>query len=102
MASDNEVDAKVVLGVDDQTEAPLATAVTQQPRGGKVPVTDGVTDKPTSIFAHDFLTSDLTRSELIEALEMLPLRRAGSTAVVVIDHGVARYLVGALRCGCRS
>jgi hypothetical protein len=52
---------------------------------------DGHTD---TTYANDVLSADMTRPELVEALEQLPL--PSSTCLLVIDRGVARYLVDAL------
>ena len=54
---------------------------------------DGHTD---TTYANDVLSADMTRRELVEALEQLPLKAPSSTRLLVIDRGVARYLVDAL------
>jgi len=46
---------------------------------------DGHTD---TTYANDVLSADMTRPELVEALEQLPL--PSSTCLLVIDRGVAR------------
>ena len=51
---------------------------------------DGHTD---TTYANDVLSAHMTRRELVEALEQLPLKAPSSTRLLVIDRGVARYLV---------
>ena len=59
-------------------------------------VSDGRNAGTTPVFANDFLDSDMTKSELISALEMLLLKRPNSTCLVVVDKGVVEYLLGRL------
>jgi hypothetical protein len=61
----------------------------------RVPVTDA-SGNVSHVFAHDYLTSDMTRSQLIEALTQLPLRRPSNSCVVVLDREVRDHLLAAI------
>ena len=43
------------------------------------------------------LIEEMTRGDLVEALQHLPLRRSEATCLVRLDRGVRDFLVAALR-----